>query len=68
MTLNLVKGRLWKGGACTKPVETVYYKKEDLTRFTTKPIKIEKKNKLILEIFNIFLKAFIVLDLEHKST
>ncbi len=34
-------------GACTKPVETVYYKKEDLTRFTTKPFKTEKKNKEI---------------------
>ena len=35
-------------GACTKPVDTAYYKKEDLTRFTTKPIKIEKKNKEII--------------------
>ena len=34
-------------GACTKPVDTVYYKKEDLTRFTTKPLKIENKNKEI---------------------
>ena len=34
-------------GACTKPVDTVYYKKEDLTRFTTKPFKTEKKNKEI---------------------
>ena len=34
-------------GACIKPVDTVYYKKEDLTRFTTKPFKIEKKNKEI---------------------
>jgi len=34
-------------GACTKPVETVYYKKEDLTRFITKPFKTEKKNKEI---------------------
>ena len=35
-------------GACTKPVDTVYYKKEDLTRFTTKPFKTEKKNKEII--------------------
>ena len=34
-------------GACTKPVDTVYFKKEDLTRFSTKPLKIEKKNKEI---------------------
>ena len=34
-------------GACTKPVETVYYKNKDLTRFTTKPIKMEKKSKEI---------------------
>ncbi len=34
-------------GACIKPVDTVYYKKEDLTRFTTKPFKIENKNKEI---------------------
>ena len=34
-------------GACLKPVDTVYYKKEDLTRFTTKPFKTEKKNKEI---------------------
>ena len=34
-------------GACTKAVDTVYYKKEDLTRFKTKPIKAEKKNKEI---------------------
>ena len=34
-------------GACTKLVDTVYYKKEDLTRFTTKPFKTEKKNKKI---------------------
>ena len=33
--------------ACTKPVDTVYYKKEDLTRFKTKSFKSEKKNKLI---------------------
>ena len=34
-------------GACTKPVDTVYYKKEDLTRFKTKSFKVEKKNKKI---------------------
>ena len=34
-------------GACTKPVDTVYYKNKDLTRFTTKPFKTEKKNKEI---------------------
>jgi hypothetical protein len=35
-------------GACTlKPVETVYYEKKDITRFTTKPFKTEKKNKEI---------------------
>tara|TARA_B100000945_G_scaffold317055_1_gene319168 strand:+ start:175 stop:924 length:750 start_codon:yes stop_codon:yes gene_type:complete len=34
-------------GACTKPVDTIYFKKEDLTRFKTKPFKSEKKNKEI---------------------
>ena len=34
-------------GACTKPVDTVYYKKEDQTRFKTKSFKAEKKNKEI---------------------
>ena len=34
-------------GACTKPVDTVYFKKEDLTRFSTNPFKTEKKNKEI---------------------
>ena len=34
-------------GACTKPVETVYHENKDLTRFTTKPFKTEKKNKEI---------------------
>ena len=34
-------------GACTKPVDTVYYKNEDLTRFKTKSFKSEKKNKKI---------------------
>ena len=34
-------------GACTKPVETVYNKDKDLTRFTTRPFKAEKKNKEI---------------------
>ena len=33
--------------ACTKPVDTSYYKKEDLTRFKTKSFKSEKKNKEI---------------------
>ena len=33
--------------ACTKPVETIYYKKEDLTRFKTKSFKSEEKNKEI---------------------
>ena len=32
-------------GTCTKPVDTVYYKNEDLTRFITKPFKTEKRNK-----------------------
>ena len=34
-------------GACTKTVETVYHEDKDLTRFTTKPFKTEKKNKEI---------------------
>ena len=34
-------------GACTKAVDTVYFKKEDLTRFKTKSIKAETKNKEI---------------------
>ena len=34
-------------GTCTKPVDTVYYKNEDLTRFTTKPLNTEKRNKEI---------------------
>ena len=34
-------------GACTKPVDTVYFKKEDLTKFKTKSIKAETKNKEI---------------------
>ena len=34
-------------GACTKTVETVYNKDKDLTRFTTRPFKAEKKNKEI---------------------
>ena len=35
-------------GACTlKPVVTVYHKEEDVTRFTTQPFKVEKKNKEI---------------------
>ena len=34
-------------GTCTKPVDTVYYKNEDLTRFTTKPFKTVKMNKEI---------------------
>ena len=34
--------------ACTlKPVETVYFEKEDVTRFTTQAFKAEKKNKEI---------------------
>ena len=32
-------------GACTKAVYTDYFKKEDLTRFKTKSIKVETKNK-----------------------
>ena len=32
-------------GACTKPVETVYYKEKDVTRFTTKPINTGKWHK-----------------------
>ncbi len=32
--------------ACAiKPVQTVYYEKEDVTRFTTQSFKAEKKNK-----------------------
>jgi len=34
-------------GACTKPVDTEYFKKEDLTKFKTKSIKAETKNKEI---------------------
>ena len=34
-------------GACTKPVDTVYFKKEDLTKFKTKSIKVKTKNKEI---------------------
>ena len=34
-------------GACTKTVETVYHEDKDLTRFTTRPFKTEKKNKEI---------------------
>jgi len=34
-------------GACTKAVTTDYFIKEDLTRFKTKTIKAEKKNKEI---------------------
>ena len=35
-------------GACAvKPVETVYHKQEDVTRFTTQSLKAEKKNKEI---------------------
>ena len=33
--------------ACTKAVDTVYYKKKDLTRFTAKPFRSEKINKEI---------------------
>ena len=32
-------------GACTKAVDTEYFKKEDLTRFKSKSIKTETKNK-----------------------
>ena len=34
-------------GACTKAVDTIYFKKEDLTRFKSKSFKEEKKNKEI---------------------
>ena len=35
-------------GSCTlKPVETAYHEDKDLTRFTTKPLKTEKKYKEI---------------------
>ena len=34
-------------GACTKAVDTVYYKNKDLTRFTTRTLKTEKNNKEI---------------------
>ena len=33
--------------ACTKAVDTEYFKKEDLTRFKSKSFKVEKKNKEI---------------------
>ena len=33
-------------GACTiKPVETVYYKEKDVTRFTTQLYKMEKRGQ-----------------------
>ena len=35
-------------GACTlKPVETVYYEEEDVTRFTTQPLKTSMRTKEI---------------------
>jgi len=34
-------------GACTKDVDTEYFKKEDLTRFKARSIKAEKRNKEI---------------------
>ena len=34
-------------GACTKPVDTEYFKKEDLTKFKTNSVKAGKKNKKI---------------------
>ena len=34
-------------GACTKPVDTEYFKKEDLTKFKSKSIKAETRNKEI---------------------
>ena len=34
-------------GACTKAVDTVYYKKKDITRFTAKPFRSEKIHKEI---------------------
>jgi hypothetical protein len=34
-------------GACTKSVETVYNKDKDLTRLTTRPLKVGTKNKEI---------------------
>ena len=35
-------------GACTiKPVETIYYKEKDVTRFTTQLFKMEKRGKEI---------------------
>ena len=43
----LVLATLALAACSVKPVETVYYEKEDLTRFTTKPFKTEKKNKEI---------------------
>ena len=33
--------------ACTKAVDTEYFKKEDLTKFKSKSFKVEKKNKEI---------------------
>ena len=34
-------------GACTKPVDTIYFKKEDLTKFKSRSIKAETRNKEI---------------------
>ena len=47
MRINLLILSILFIAACTKPVDTVYYKKEDLTRFKTKSFKEETKNKEI---------------------
>jgi len=43
----LILATLALASCAVKPVETVYHEQEDVTRFTTKPFKTEKKNKEI---------------------
>ncbi len=43
----LILATLALGACAVKPVETVYHKQEDVTRFTTQSFKAEKKNKEI---------------------
>ena len=43
----LILATLALGACAVKPVETVYHKEEDVTRFTTQSFKAEKKNKEI---------------------
>ena len=43
----LILATLALGACAVKPVETVYHEQEDVTRFTTKSFKAEKKNKEI---------------------